>query len=39
VYGILVGEHLGKWSFGRLRKRDEDDMKMDLRDIVMLGSR
>jgi hypothetical protein len=31
VYRVLVGRHEGKRSLGRLRRRWEDNIKMDLR--------
>jgi hypothetical protein len=35
VYRILVGGHEGKRPLGRPRRRREDNIKIDLRDIGM----
>jgi hypothetical protein len=33
VYRVLVGKTLGKSSFGRPRRRWEDNIKMDLQEV------
>jgi len=33
VYGVLVGKPIGKRPLGRLRRRWEDNTKMDLREV------
>jgi hypothetical protein len=38
VYRILVGRPEGKRSLGRPRRRWEDNIKMDLREIVIDGA-
>jgi hypothetical protein len=37
VYEVLVGNLEGKRALGRLRRRWEDGIKMDLRDIGLRG--
>jgi hypothetical protein len=37
VYKVLVGNHEGKRPLGRPRRRWEDGIRMDLRDIGMGG--
>jgi hypothetical protein len=37
VYEVLVGNPEGKRALGRLRRRWEDGIKMDLRDIGLRG--
>jgi hypothetical protein len=38
VYRVLVGKPEGKRSLGRLRRRWEDNIKMDLREIGIHGA-
>jgi hypothetical protein len=38
VYRVLVGRPEGKRSLGRLRRRWEDNIKMDLREILIDGA-
>jgi hypothetical protein len=38
VYRVLVGRPEGKRSLGRLRRRWEDNIKMDLREIRIDGA-
>jgi hypothetical protein len=38
VYGILVGKPEGKRPLGRPRRRWEDNIKMDLREIEIDGA-
>ena len=33
VYGVFVGKHEGKRPLGRLRRRWEDNIKMDLQEV------
>jgi len=33
VYRVMVGEPEGKGSLGRLRRRSEDNIKMDLQEV------
>jgi len=33
VYRVLVGKHERKWSFGRPRRRWEDNIEMDLQEV------
>jgi hypothetical protein len=35
----LVEKPLGKWSFGGLRRKWEDNVKMDLREVVCENGR
>jgi len=37
AYKILVGKVVGKRPIGRPRRRWEDDIKMDLKQIVLVG--
>jgi hypothetical protein len=37
VYRLLVGRHEGKRPLGRPRRRGEDNIKMDLREIGIAG--
>jgi hypothetical protein len=39
VYMVLVGKTEGKGPLGRLRRRWEDNIKMDLREIVIDGAK
>ena len=37
VYSVLVGKHVGKRTFGRPRRRWEDNIKMNLQEVGCVG--
>jgi hypothetical protein len=39
VYGVSVGRHKGKIRLGRRRRRWEDNIKMELRDVRFDGAK